>query len=74
MANKDIHQYRTRGRGNFRIAQHRTAAFERLPSQVGVRVINRLPDNISMIQCSSERSLALKAFYSVDEFMKRMKF
>ncbi|KAG8284398.1 hypothetical protein J6590_103814 [Homalodisca vitripennis] len=41
---RDIHQYGTRGRDNFRLDQHRTTAYGRLPSQVGVRLINRLPE------------------------------
>ncbi|KAG8254105.1 hypothetical protein J6590_014980 [Homalodisca vitripennis] len=32
---RDVHQYGTRGRDNLRIQQHRTATFERLPSEVG---------------------------------------
>ncbi|KAG8298363.1 hypothetical protein J6590_016259 [Homalodisca vitripennis] len=30
----DVHQYGTRGRDNFRMAQHRTTVFDRLPSQL----------------------------------------
>ncbi|KAG8276649.1 hypothetical protein J6590_061672 [Homalodisca vitripennis] len=33
---RDVHQYGTRGRDNFRIQQHRTPTFERLSSEVGV--------------------------------------
>ncbi|KAG8303007.1 hypothetical protein J6590_018473 [Homalodisca vitripennis] len=40
----DVHQYETRGRDNFRIVQLRTTAFEHLPSQVGVKLINKLPE------------------------------
>ncbi|KAG8300843.1 hypothetical protein J6590_067114 [Homalodisca vitripennis] len=43
---RDVHQYGTRGRDNFRLDQHRTTAYGRLPSQVGVRLINRLPEGI----------------------------
>uniref|UniRef100_A0A1B6K603 Reverse transcriptase domain-containing protein n=1 Tax=Homalodisca liturata TaxID=320908 RepID=A0A1B6K603_9HEMI len=43
---RDVHQYGTRGRDNFRIQQHRTATFERLPSEVGVRFRNKLRDEI----------------------------
>ncbi|KAG8308348.1 hypothetical protein J6590_002436 [Homalodisca vitripennis] len=46
---RDVHQYGTRGRNNFRVEQHRTAAFEHLPSQVGVGLINRLPEGIKQL-------------------------
>uniref|UniRef100_A0A1B6LVS9 Reverse transcriptase domain-containing protein n=1 Tax=Graphocephala atropunctata TaxID=36148 RepID=A0A1B6LVS9_9HEMI len=46
---RDVHQYGTRGRDSFRIEQHRTTAFEHLPSQVGVRLINRLPEGIKQL-------------------------
>ncbi|KAG8262471.1 hypothetical protein J6590_052116 [Homalodisca vitripennis] len=35
---RDVHKYGTRGRDNFRIQQHRTATFERLPSEVGLAI------------------------------------
>ncbi|KAG8264619.1 hypothetical protein J6590_008555 [Homalodisca vitripennis] len=43
---KDVYQYGTRGRDNLRLHPHRTAAFKRLPSEVGVKLINKLPDEI----------------------------
>jgi len=43
----DIHEYKTRGRDNCRINQHRTAKFETLPSQMGIKLINELPNVIS---------------------------
>ncbi|KAG8306728.1 hypothetical protein J6590_041338 [Homalodisca vitripennis] len=39
---RDVHQYGTRGQDNFRIQQHRTATFERLPSEVGVSALNKV--------------------------------
>ncbi|KAG8287230.1 hypothetical protein J6590_043598 [Homalodisca vitripennis] len=42
----DVHQYGTRGRDNLRLHPHRTAAFKRLPSEVSVKLINKLPDEI----------------------------
>ncbi|KAG8260437.1 hypothetical protein J6590_097317 [Homalodisca vitripennis] len=43
---RDVYQYGTRGRDNLRLHPHRTAAFKRLPSEVGVKLINKLPDEI----------------------------
>ncbi|KAG8294959.1 hypothetical protein J6590_091163, partial [Homalodisca vitripennis] len=43
---KDVHQHGTRGRENFRVQQHRTAAYERLPSEVGVKLIKKIPEEI----------------------------
>ncbi|KAG8328531.1 hypothetical protein J6590_001205 [Homalodisca vitripennis] len=71
----DVHQYETRGRGNFRIVQHRMAAFEHLPPQVGVKLINKLPEAINHLSDSKRFKSRLKhllvsnAFYSVEEFI-----
>ncbi|KAG8319615.1 hypothetical protein J6590_088187 [Homalodisca vitripennis] len=71
----DVHQYETRGRDNFRIVQHRTSGFEHLPSQVGVKLINKLPEGIKhlidskLFKSRLKHLLASKAFYSVEEFM-----
>ncbi|KAG8317313.1 hypothetical protein J6590_029884 [Homalodisca vitripennis] len=72
---RDVHQYGTRGRDNFRIQQHRTATFERLPSEVGVRFINKLPDEIKNLndpkkfKARLRNLLVSRVFYSVEEFM-----
>ncbi|KAG8283080.1 hypothetical protein J6590_023609 [Homalodisca vitripennis] len=72
---RDVHHYETRGRDNFRTEQHRTTAFGHLPSQVGVTIINRLPEEIKHLEepktfkSRLKRLLVLKAFYSVEEFM-----
>ncbi|KAG8306238.1 hypothetical protein J6590_051582 [Homalodisca vitripennis] len=42
----DVHGYNTRGRDNLRVQSQRTMAYEQLSSQVGVKVINRLPECI----------------------------
>uniref|UniRef100_A0A1B6HBP3 Uncharacterized protein n=1 Tax=Homalodisca liturata TaxID=320908 RepID=A0A1B6HBP3_9HEMI len=72
---RDVHQYGTRGRDNFRLDQHRTMAYGRLPSQVDVRLINRLSEGIknlndpNQFKARLKHFLVSKAFYSVDEFI-----
>ena len=69
-----IHGYRTRGRDYFRIQQHRTTAFERIPSQAGIRILNTLPESLKHVtdqtkfRARLKCQLASKAFYSIDEF------
>ncbi|KAG8284026.1 hypothetical protein J6590_003718 [Homalodisca vitripennis] len=46
---RDVYQYGTRGRDNIRIQQHRTATFDRLSSEVGIKLINELPDETKML-------------------------
>uniref|UniRef100_A0A1B6HTM5 Uncharacterized protein n=1 Tax=Homalodisca liturata TaxID=320908 RepID=A0A1B6HTM5_9HEMI len=71
---REVHQYETRGRNNFRTEQHRTAMFEHLPSQMGVKLINKLPGDLKRINEPKQfksrlrHFLLSKAFYSVDEF------
>ncbi|KAG8310862.1 hypothetical protein J6590_055939 [Homalodisca vitripennis] len=42
----DIHPYATRGRDDYGSVRHRTLAHELLPSQAGVRLVNKLPSSI----------------------------
>lgn len=71
---RGIHRYETRGRDNLRTLQHRTSAFELLPSQVGVGLINGLPEGVKRIENQNQFKNRLKnflvanVFYSVDEF------
>lgn len=71
----DIHNHNTRSRHTFRPAQHRTAAFERLPSQAGVKFLNALPEglkseqNLSKFKARLKSYLVASAFYSVSEFL-----
>ncbi|KAG8257149.1 hypothetical protein J6590_055536 [Homalodisca vitripennis] len=46
---RNVQQYRTRGRDDFLVLQHRMAKFERLPSEVGVKLTNRLPEEIKSL-------------------------
>ncbi|KAG8295100.1 hypothetical protein J6590_088030 [Homalodisca vitripennis] len=71
---RDVHQHGTRGRDNLRVQQHRTNAFRNLPSQVGVRLINSLPEHIKQqngkrFKTQLKTLLISRAFYSVCEFM-----
>src|SRR5436190_6292053 len=70
-----IHNYETRGRCNYRLQKHRTTAFAKLPKQVGVRLINGLPEvlknvpNLNQFKARIKHQLVSHAFYSVDEFL-----
>jgi len=70
-----FHQYETRGRNDYRLRQHRTVAVEHLPSQAGVKFLNRLPESIknsenkNQLKTRLKRLLVYKVLYSVDEFM-----
>ncbi|KAG8292288.1 hypothetical protein J6590_043540 [Homalodisca vitripennis] len=72
---RDIHEYETRGRDNYRSGMHRTVVYEHLPSQAGVHFINRLPNKIKnastpkVLKTRIKLCLASNAFYSVDEFL-----
>jgi len=72
---RDIHDYNTRSRDNFRTGQHRTAVYEHLPSQAGVRFYNKLPNSVKNSHSPSEFKNRLKhllmseAFYSTGEFL-----
>ncbi|KAG8270385.1 hypothetical protein J6590_099345 [Homalodisca vitripennis] len=71
----DVHQYETRGRDNFRTVQYRTSAFEHVPSQVGVKLINKLPEGIKhlidskLFKSRLKHLLVSKAFSSIEKFM-----
>ncbi len=71
----DIHTYETRGRENYRTGRHRTVVHERLPSQAGVQLVNRLPNSInSALEPKAYKTrlktvLIAEAFYSTDEYM-----
>ncbi|KAG8269442.1 hypothetical protein J6590_107361, partial [Homalodisca vitripennis] len=69
---RDIHEYETRSRDNYRSGMHRTVVYEHLPSQAGVHFINRLPNKIKnastpkVLKTRIKLCLASNAFYSVD--------
>ncbi len=71
----DIHSHETRGRENYRTGRHRTVVNERLLSQAGVHLVNKLPNSIrsalmpKAFKLRLKQSLIANAFYSSDEFM-----
>ena len=72
---RDVHEHNTRGRDDPRIAQHRLKIHENLPSQAGVRLMSRLPDNIKSqnntlsFKRNLKRYLEDHCFYTVEEWM-----
>ncbi|KAG8317072.1 hypothetical protein J6590_034444 [Homalodisca vitripennis] len=73
---RDIHSYGTRGRDTYRTGSHRTRVYEHLPSQAGVRFLNKFPNAIKnaptpkALKARLKRFLASQAFYIADEFME----
>jgi len=72
----DFHNYNTRQRSLFRTENHRLKLHETLPFQAGVKLINRLPDNIKnvhnlrLFKIKLKQYLLNKSYYSVEEFME----
>jgi len=70
----NFHDYNTRFKNMYRSASHRLQLYEQLPLQSGIKIINRLPDNIKNVQNLNLFKIYLKSFllshayYSVDEF------
>lgn len=71
---RDVHAYETRGRENFRPEQYRLEAARNLPSNFGVKLLNKLPENIKSETCQPRfksqlrRFLVEHVFYTVGEF------
>ena len=69
-----MHGYNTRVRNDFRVSQHRTTAFERLPSQIGIKLLNILPESLKnlenpiLFKRELKRDLVRFAFYTEEEF------
>ncbi len=72
----EIHSYRTRLADDFRISQHRTGVYSKLPSQAGVALFNKLPNKIKNIENFKHfkkqlmEFLLLNTFYSLEEFLE----
>lgn len=72
---RDIHQYETRGRDSYRVQQHRLTMTHHLPEQIGVRLINSLPDEIKQLNSLSifknrlKHLLVSNSYYSIQEFL-----
>ncbi|KAG8293669.1 hypothetical protein J6590_013819, partial [Homalodisca vitripennis] len=66
---QSIAEERENGEKQFPIAQHRTAAFERLPSEAGDKTLNKPPQglrsetNLSKSNACLRRYLVASAFY-----------
>lgn len=41
-----VHAYETRGMDDYWTGRHRTVTFENVPSQTGVRFLNKLPNSV----------------------------
>ncbi|KAG8304852.1 hypothetical protein J6590_084554 [Homalodisca vitripennis] len=47
-----VDSFKYQSRDNYRTGRHRMVNYEHLPSQTGVRFINRLPDSMKNVQMS----------------------
>jgi len=68
---RNIHSYDTRGRDNLRMGQHRTTAYEHLPSQAGVQLINKLPNSFKNQAMPKASKTRLKRFLASTAFLQR---
>lgn len=65
----------TWGIDTYRTWRHRTLVYEQLPSQLGLGIVNSLPDPITnsptpkVLRSSLKNFLSTHAFYSVEEFL-----
>lgn len=72
---RDVHEYNTRGREILRTGQHRLQAYEALPSEVGAKLINKLPEDIrdepseTLFERKLRRFFVQEVFYSVADFL-----
>ncbi len=70
----EIHSYKTRLADDFRISQHRTGVYSKLPSQAGVALYNKLPnkifENFKHFKKKLNEFLLLNTFYSLEEFLE----
>ncbi|KAG8290025.1 hypothetical protein J6590_092011 [Homalodisca vitripennis] len=70
----NVHQYWTIGKDNFRV-QQRTAIIKRVPSEIGVKLINILPEDLKQVNDPKQLKarirhlFMLRVFYSVNEFV-----
>lgn len=73
---RDVHQYQTRGRDHFRVQQHRLAVTHNLPHIVGVGLINKLPNEVKLLNNETifknrlKRHLVTHSFYTISEFLE----
>lgn len=72
----DNHSYPTRNGNILKTKQHRTSIYEKSASYTGIKLFNRLPENLKLIKNFNtfkfklKKFLADKCFYSVDEFIE----
>jgi len=75
VANSDVHDYDTRNSNQYRLQYCRLEIFQKMPSQAGIKLFNKLPEHLKIIQHLNTFKTSLKnffiqhAFYSVGEFM-----
>ncbi|KAG8272640.1 hypothetical protein J6590_037935 [Homalodisca vitripennis] len=63
----EVHQYETRGRDNLRTQQHRLTLSQHLPRQVGVRLINRVPEGVNNSNNTNQFKARLKRLLAGDK-------
>ena len=70
-----IHEHNTRIKNDLRVQQHRTTLFSKLPSQIGIKFFNMLPEEIkiesnqNLFKNRLKRYLVSHAFYEVAEYL-----
>lgn len=68
---RHIHRYETRVRDIHYIQLHRTTAFDRLPSESGVKLIKKLPEDLKLLLIFTQK--ASKRLMLSKELCRRLK-
>lgn len=73
----EIHSHGTRSATDFRVNQHRTELYSKLPSQAGITLLNTLPnsmknvENFEIFKIKLKHFLLSNTFYSIEEFIEK---
>lgn len=76
VTNNSYHSYNTRKGANLCLPNHKLSIYEHNPTYLGIKLFNKLPENIKVLnnfrsfKSSVKQFLITNCFYSVDEYLE----